>query len=56
MENVPVIGQLHKYLSENAPNELLTVALLGVAIVAIVVGFFGDPLLKAAVLAWMVFP
>ena len=39
-----------------APDDLLTVGLLGVAAVCIVVALAGDSLAKAAVLAWAALP
>lgn len=42
---------LHGY-----PENILSVILFGIAIVAIVVALFGNPTLKAAVSAWMILP
>ena len=41
---------------QGAPDDMLTVGLLGVAAVCIVVALAGDSLMKAAVLAWAVLP
>lgn len=39
-----------------APDETLTVGLLAVAGVCVLIALLGDPLEKAAALAWTVFP
>ena len=55
VSKIPVVGQFSDYL-KGAPDQVLTVALLGVAVFAVVVAMFGDPIFKAIALAWIVIP
>lgn len=43
-------------LLRGAPDTLLTWLLIGLAVVALLVAFYGKPVLKAAVAAWMLLP
>jgi len=52
---VSLVRQLDAKL-EGAPNYLLTTGLIVAGIIAWIIGIFGNPTTKAAVLAWMVFP
>jgi len=55
MDQIPIIGHLKQYLS-GAPNEVLTVLLLGLSFVIAIVAFSNNPVLKAAVAAWVIVP
>jgi uncharacterized MnhB-related membrane protein len=55
LDKVPILGALNRNLT-GAPDNVLTAALLGVALVALVVAFTCPAILKAAVLAWIIFP
>jgi hypothetical protein len=39
-----------------APNDLLTLLLIGLAAVALLIAFTGNPTTKAAVAAWFILP
>jgi uncharacterized MnhB-related membrane protein len=55
LDKVPILGALNRNLT-GAPDSVLTAALLGVALVALIVAFASPAVFKAAVLAWLIFP
>lgn len=54
-DHIPILRELQEKL-KGAPEEFLTIALLGLGIVAIGVAMFGDPVFKGTLLAWYIFP
>jgi len=55
LNNLPGIKQLNDAL-KGAPEDVLTVLLIGLAIIAIVAALFAPPAFKAAVIAWFSLP
>jgi hypothetical protein len=53
--SLPGIKQLNDTL-KGAPEDMLTVLLIGLAIIAIVTAIFAPPAFKAAVIAWFSLP
>jgi hypothetical protein len=55
LDKVPILGAFNRNLT-GAPDNVLVALLLGVAIVCIGLAFLSPPVVKAAVLAWLLFP
>lgn len=55
VENIPIMREFNGYL-KGAPDKVLTALLLGVAIAAVIVALVGNPVFKAAFLAWALLP
>jgi hypothetical protein len=55
MKLPPIIRQLEKML-EGEPDSVLTLLLLGLAAIIVFIALEGNPVLKAALAAWIIVP